>query len=109
MSERGWGMWVRGGGDYWAAWRRYFYLWRWQPLWVGSGLPAPGAAACRGYGGKAVVGGGRTGMSGRPYLNEEVDAGGHGGRKICGFYLFFPRSVGGISRRFFLLSLLFCC
>ena len=56
-------------------------------LWVGSGLPVPGAAACRGCGGKAVVGGGRTGRSGHPYLNEEVDAGGHGGRDLlhcCG-------------------------
>ena len=78
-------MWVRGGGG--ASWRRYFYLWRWQRF--GSGA-VNGAAACRGYGGKAVVGGGRTGMSGRPYLNEEVDAGGHGGRKICWILFIFP-------------------
>ena len=43
-------------------------------LWVGSGLPAPGAARRRG--------GGRPGRSGHPYLNEEVDARGHGGRRV---------------------------
>ena len=47
-------------------------------LWVESGLPAPGAAA----GGKAMVGNGRPGGSGHPYLNSEVDARGHGGRRV---------------------------
>ena len=50
----------------------------WAALWVESGLPAPGAAA----GGKAMVGNGRPGGSGHPYLNSEVDARGHGGRRV---------------------------
>ena len=44
----------------------------------GAASPPPGAAA----GGKAVVGNGRPGRSGHPYLNSEVDARGHGGRRV---------------------------
>ena len=73
-------MWVRGGGDYLGCVEALFLF---VALAAALGrAPAPGAAACRGYGGKAVVGGGRTGRSGHPYINEEVDAGGHGGRRV---------------------------
>ena len=44
---------------------------------------------------KAVVGVGRTGSSGPQYLNEEVDPGGHGGRRNSVFDPFFF----GVPRR----------
>ena len=51
-------------------------------------LPAARGVGCRGSGpgaaagGKAMVGNGRPGGSGHPYLNSEVDARGHGGRRV---------------------------